>query len=99
MSAKSPKDQHYVGVELCAGSARAALVSEGGEVIARRETASGGEDPAGQVARLVSELRDSAHARVAAVGVGLPDSSTRRPVASSSLQTSPWSFAETCAQS
>ena len=72
MSAKSPKDQHYVGVELCAGSARAALVSEGGEVIARRETASGGEDPAGQVARLVSELRDSAHARVAAVGVGLP---------------------------
>lgn len=72
MSAKSPTDQQYVGVELCAGSARAALVSASGEVLARRESASSQEDSAGMVARLVAGLRDEAGARVAAVGVGLP---------------------------
>ena len=72
MTAHSPKDQTYVGVELCAGSARAALVSGEGSVLARRESASGGEELAGQVARLVSELRDASPAGVAAVGVGLP---------------------------
>src|SRR5947207_15759181 len=72
MSSKPPKDQQYVGVELCAGSARAALVSAAGEVLARRESASLADDAAGQVARLVADLRDEAGARVAAVGVGLP---------------------------
>lgn len=73
MSAKSPKEQHYVGVELCAGSARAALVSAEGQVVARREGATVADDAGGVVARLVAELRDSApQARVAAAGVGLP---------------------------
>jgi glucokinase len=73
MSAKSPQEQHYVGVELCAGSARAALVSATGQVVARREGATAADEAGGAVARLVAELRDSApQSRVAAVGVGLP---------------------------
>ena len=39
MSAPSPNEQLYVGVELCASSARAALVNSVGEVLARRESA------------------------------------------------------------
>jgi glucokinase len=73
MSSKSPQEQHYVGVELCAGSARAALVSATGQVIARREGVTSVEEAGGVVARLIAELRDSApQSRVAAVGVGLP---------------------------
>jgi glucokinase len=73
MSAKSPQEQHYVGVELCAGSARAALVSATGQVVARREGATAADEAGGAVARLVAELRDSApQSRVAALGVGLP---------------------------
>jgi glucokinase len=88
MTAQSPNDQTYVGVELCAGSARAALVSAGGEVVARRESASDAEDPAGQVARLVAELRDASRAPLAAVGVGLPgliSQETGRVIISSDL--------------
>ncbi|HZT59517.1 MAG TPA: ROK family protein [Pyrinomonadaceae bacterium] len=72
MAAQPQNQQQYVGVELCAATARAALVSASGEVAARREAALAGEDLAAQIARLVSELRDSAGARVAAVGVGVP---------------------------
>jgi glucokinase len=60
-------------VELCAGSARAALVSATGQVVARREGATAADEAGGAVARLVAELRDSApQSRVAALGVGLP---------------------------
>ncbi|MDQ3917905.1 MAG: ROK family protein [Acidobacteriota bacterium] len=73
MTVKSPKEQHYVGVELCPGSARAALVSASGGVVERREGATTAEDAASVIARLVAELRDSSPAvSVAAVGVGLP---------------------------
>ncbi|HYY93686.1 MAG TPA: ROK family protein [Pyrinomonadaceae bacterium] len=73
MTVKSPKEQHYVGVELCAGSARAALVSASGGVVERREGATTAEDAAAVIARLVAELCDSSPAAfVAAVGVGLP---------------------------
>jgi len=73
MTVKSPKEQHYVGVELCAGSVRAALVSASGGVVERREGAATAEDAAAVIARLVAELRDSSPAAsVAAVGVGLP---------------------------
>src|SRR5437660_1397204 len=88
MPAPSSNQAHYVGVELCASSARAALVSASGEVVARRDAAFSGEDLAAQVARLVSELRDSTHVRVAAVGVGLPglvNPQTGRVVISSDL--------------
>jgi glucokinase len=72
MAATSSKEQRYVGVELCAATARAALVSAAGEVLARRESQAAGEDLAAQVARLVADLRDEGRARVAGVGVGVP---------------------------
>jgi glucokinase len=72
MSAPSPNEQLYVGVELCASSARAALVNTVGEVLARRESALTAVDLAPQIARLVSELRDSAPGGVAALGLGVP---------------------------
>jgi glucokinase len=72
MSGAPPNEQHYVGVELCATTARAALVTRDGEVVARRESASDSSDLAPQLARLVSALRDDAGARVAAVGLGVP---------------------------
>src|SRR5215210_4303959 len=72
MSAQPSNEQLYVGVELCASSARAALVNAAGEVLARRESALAAVDLAAQIARLVSELRDAAPAGVAAVGVGVP---------------------------
>jgi glucokinase len=88
MSAPSSNEQYYVGVELCAGTARAALVSDAGSVIERREAAFNAGDLAAQVARLVAELRDASHARVAAVGVGVPglvNPQTGRVVISSDL--------------
>ena len=88
MAAPSSNQEHYVGVELCASTARAALVSASGEVVARRESAFAAEDIAAQVARLVAELRDASPARVAGVGVGLPglvNPQTGRVVISSDL--------------
>jgi glucokinase len=88
MDAPSSNEQHYVGVELCASSARAALVSASGEVAARRDAAFAGEDLAAQVARLVTELRDTSGVRVAGVGVGVPglvNPQTGRVVISSDL--------------
>ncbi|MDT7781357.1 MAG: glucokinase [Acidobacteriota bacterium] len=88
MSAPTPNEQHYVGVELCATSARAALVSADGVVVARREMALASADLAAQIARLVTELRDASPARVAAVGVGVPglvSPETGRVVISSDL--------------
>lgn len=88
MSAAPSNQEHYVGVELCARSARAALVNTLGEVVARREAALAGLDLAPQLARLVAELRDAGSSRVAAVGVGVPglvNPQTGRVVISSDL--------------
>ncbi|MCA1620515.1 MAG: ROK family protein [Acidobacteria bacterium] len=88
MSAPPADQEHYVGVELCAGSARAALVGEDGRVVATREAALAAVDLGAQVARLVAELRDAGGARVAAVGVGVPglvNPGTGRVVISSDL--------------
>jgi glucokinase len=72
MSVPPSSEQHYVGVELCARSARAALVSATGDVLARREAAFAGEDLTAQVARLVAELRDASPVAVGGVGCGVP---------------------------
>src|SRR5436190_1770467 len=88
MSAATPNEQHYVGVELCAATARAALVTREGQVVARREAAFESSEIAPQIARLVYSLRDEAHARVAAVGIGVPglvNPETGRVVISSDL--------------
>ncbi|HKG13256.1 MAG TPA: ROK family protein [Pyrinomonadaceae bacterium] len=88
MSSTPPNEQHYVGVELCAATARAALVAGDGRVVARRESAFEPSDIAAQLARLVSTLRDDSGARVAGVGVGVPglvNPQTGRVVISSDL--------------
>ncbi|HEX7956467.1 MAG TPA: ROK family protein, partial [Pyrinomonadaceae bacterium] len=88
MSAPPPNQEHYVGVEVCAGSARAALVTGEGEVVASREGALTAVDLAAQVARLVAELRDASPAPVKALGVGVPglvNPQTGRVVISSDL--------------
>jgi glucokinase len=72
MSAATPNEQHYVGVELCASTARAALVKGDGQVVARRESSFEPSEITPQLARIVSALRDDAGARVAAVGIGVP---------------------------
>src|SRR5215212_5283411 len=88
MSFAPTNEQHYVGVELCAATARAALVTGGGEVVARRDSAFERSDIAPQLARLVAALRDDSGARVAGVGVGVPglvNPQTGRVVISSDL--------------
>ena len=72
MTSPSSDKQQYVGVELSASSARAALVSSAGEVVARSEAAFSSDDLATQIARIVAELRDASTASVAAIGVGVP---------------------------
>ena len=72
MTSPSSGEQQYVGVELCASSARAALVSPTGHVLARSEAAFSSDDLAAHIARLISELRDSSPAPVGAIGVGVP---------------------------
>ena len=88
MSAPPTNPEHYVGVELCARSARAALVTGDGRVVASREGALAGVDLGAQVARLVGELRDASPAPARAVGVGVPglvNPRTGRVVISSDL--------------
>src|SRR3712207_5605772 len=72
MSSAPTNGQHYVGVELCASTARAALVTREGRVVARRDSAFEPSEIAPQLARLVAALRDDSGARVAGVGVGVP---------------------------
>jgi glucokinase len=72
MSAASPTNQHYIGVELSAAAVRAALVSDDGRVAARREEALEAGGLAAQVARLAAELRDAGGAPAAGIGVGVP---------------------------
>lgn len=88
MSSAPTNEQHYVGVELCAATARAALVTGDGRVVARREAAFEPSEIAPQLARLVSSLRDDSGARVSGVGVGVPglvNPQTGRVVISSDL--------------
>jgi glucokinase len=72
MTTALPSEQHYVGVDLCAQSARGALVTPGGDVVARREATFAEDDLPAQVARLIAELRDAAPVAIAAIGVGVP---------------------------
>lgn len=88
MSSAPPNEPHYVGVELCAATARAALVAGDGRVVARRESAFEPAEIAPQLARLVAALRDDSGARVAGVGIGVPglvSPETGRVVISSDL--------------
>ena len=73
MSSAPTATQNLIGVEVSSTTLRAALVSQGGEVLERRETALEQEGVAAQVAQAATELRDAAGgAGVSALGVGLP---------------------------
>jgi glucokinase len=62
---------NFIGVDLSGATMHAALVSGEGEVISRREAPLERDAVVAQVARTVSELRDSSPS-IAAIGVGIP---------------------------
>jgi glucokinase len=78
---------NYIGIDISGASLRAALVSQEGQVIARREMALDSGTLPAQIAGLVAELRDEAP-NVAALGLGVPglvSPETGRVVVSSDL--------------
>lgn len=62
---------NYLGVDVCGAMLRAALVTNEGQVIERREAVLEANDVAAQVARIVAGLRDTAP-NVNAIGIGVP---------------------------
>jgi glucokinase len=71
MASSMKSATHYIGVDVSGAKLHAALVTEQGEVVERREAVLETEAITEQVARAVSELRDLAP-NIAAVGVGIP---------------------------
>lgn len=71
MASSTKATTHYIGVDVSGAKLHAALVTEDGRVVERREAVLETEAITGQVARAVSELRDLAP-NIAAVGVGIP---------------------------
>ncbi len=81
-------NRHIIGVSVSGAAVRVALVTAEGRVAERREAAPERDDVASQVARLVTELRDSAPDGVAALGLGVPglvNPATGRVVVSNDL--------------
>ncbi len=62
---------HYLGVDLSGATLCAALVDTNGQVAARREAALEAGGVSAQVARVVTDLRDT-NVQIAALGVGVP---------------------------
>jgi glucokinase len=82
--------QHFIGVDLSGATLRAAVVRRDGSAIERREAPFDRDRVVEQVARVVSELRDTAPG-IAAVGVAIPglvNRQTDRVVASTKLPSS-----------
>lgn len=78
---------NYIGIDISGAAVRAALVSNDGSIIERREIALERETTTAQVARLAIELRDVSPS-VTALGVGVPglvSPQTGRVVVSSDL--------------
>lgn len=71
MTGQVASPTNFIGIDVSGAFVRADLVSEGGEVIERREEPLEREGVPGQIARLVSELR-AMGANPAAMGVGIP---------------------------
>lgn len=73
MSSSPNETKNLIGVEVSGSMIRAALVSQSGEVIERREAALEREKLTEQAASVAKELRDAANgANIAGVGVGVP---------------------------
>ena len=71
MANSAPSQENFIGIDLCEPTLRAALVSNEGEVIARREAPFERERVVEQVAQMVTALRDQA-SNVRTVGVAIP---------------------------
>lgn len=71
MASHAQSSASYIGVDLSGATLRAALVDGEGQVLERREAPLEREAVVAQVARTVSELRDSSP-NIAAIGVGIP---------------------------
>lgn len=71
MASSIPSATHYIGVDVSGAKLHAALVTEDGQVIERREAVLEPEAITQQVTRAVAELRDIAP-NVGAIGVGIP---------------------------
>ena len=71
MASSTQPATHYIGVDVSGAKLHAALVTNDGEVVERREAILEREAITTQVARAVSELRDVAP-NIAAIGVGIP---------------------------
>ena len=86
MSISAP-NSNYIGITVSGASLCAALVSNEGQVVARREAAFANGDLPAQITGLVAELRAAAP-DVAALGLGVPglvNPETGRVVVSSDL--------------
>ena len=87
MSTLTP-NSNYIGITVSGASLCAALVSNEGQVVARREAAFANGDLPAQITSLVAELRADAAPSVVALGIGVPglvNPETGRVVVSSDL--------------
>ena len=82
------ESSNYIGVDLSGAALRAALVTNEGRVVERREAALSAGDIATQVTRVAADLRGGDAPRVFALGVGVPglvNPETGRVIISSDL--------------
>ncbi|HVS21280.1 MAG TPA: ROK family protein, partial [Pyrinomonadaceae bacterium] len=70
MPFNSKSENNFAGIEIGGTTMRAIVISETGEVIARREAAYQPEDLVPEINKLVSELREAGTLK--SVGVGIP---------------------------
>jgi len=71
MAIPASSQQHFIGVDLCEPTLRAAIVTDSGDLLESREAPLDLERVVEQVAQIVSELRDVAP-NVQSVGVAIP---------------------------
>src|SRR3989449_1066493 len=71
MATPASSQQHFIGVDLCEPTLRAAIVTDSGDLLESREAPLDLERVVEQVAQIVSELRDVAP-NVQSVGVAIP---------------------------
>ncbi|MDT5120579.1 MAG: glucokinase [Acidobacteriota bacterium] len=71
MAQPAPSATHFIGVDLSGATMHAALITNEGQVVERRESPLEREAVVAQVAHAVTELRDVS-SNIGAIGVGIP---------------------------
>ncbi|HMF57385.1 MAG TPA: ROK family protein [Pyrinomonadaceae bacterium] len=71
MSSKNIESPNFIGVDLSGATMRAALVSNEGAIIERREAPMEHDNLVGQITRIVADLRDISP-NIKSIGVGIP---------------------------